>query len=192
MPGAKIKDCVLEQLQKTKSSIKAVNKYGMTKKLEALFDLPPMGEGAADPAVQQVIEENRGIITEVDAAIDKIDASLPMINDLAAMDSELDELAKLAKDKAEDLLDLGMNVDPRFGGPIMQTAGQLLGHAITAKTAKMDKKLRMISLQLQKARLDHQISKDSKKEDDEPMEGQGMVLDRNALLAQILEKNKKQ
>ena len=164
----------------------------MTKKLEALFDLPPMGEGAADPNVQQVIEENRGIITEVDAAIDKIDASLPMINDLAAMDSELDELAKLAKDKAEDLLDLGMNVDPRFGGPIMQTAGQLLGHAITAKTAKMDKKLRMISLQLQKARLDHQISKDSKKEDDEPLEGQGMVLDRNALLAQILEKNKKQ
>lgn len=164
----------------------------MTKKLEALFDLPPMGEGAADPDVQQVIEENRGIITEVDAAIDKIDASLPMINDLAAMDSELDELAKLAKDKAEDLLDLGMNVDPRFGGPIMQTAGQLLGHAITAKTAKMDKKLRMISLQLQKARLDHQVSKDSKKEDDEPLEGQGMVLDRNALLAQILEKNKKQ
>jgi hypothetical protein len=164
----------------------------MTKKLEQLFDLPPMGDGSADPEVQQVIEENRSIITEVDAAIDKIDASLPMINDLAAMDSELDELAKLAKDKAEDLLDLGMNVDPRFGGPIMQTAGQLLGHAITAKTAKMDKKLRMISLQLQKARLDHQISKDSKKEDDEPMEGQGMVLDRNALLAQILEKNKKQ
>ena len=152
-----------------------------------------MGEGAADPDVQQVIEENRSIITEVDAAIDKIDASLPMINDLAAMDSELDELAKLAKDKAEDLLDLGMNVDPRFGGPIMVTAGQLLGHAITAKTAKMDKKLRMISLQLQKARLDHQISKDSKKDyEEEPIDGKGIVLDRNALLASILEKNKKQ
>lgn len=152
-----------------------------------------MGEGAADPDVQQVIEENRNIITEVDAAIDKIDASLPMINDLAAMDSELDELAKLAKDKAEDLLDLGMNVDPRFGGPIMQTAGQLLGHAITAKTAKMDKKLRMISLQLQKARLDHQVSKDNKKGDEEEsIEGKGVVLDRNAMLAMILEKNKKQ
>lgn len=165
----------------------------MTKKLEQLFDLPSMGEGAADPDVQQVIEENRNIITEVDAAIDKIDASLPMINDLAAMDSELDELAKLAKDKAEDLLDLGMNVDPRFGGPIMQTAGQLLGHAITAKTAKMDKKLRMISLQLQKARLDHQVSKDNKKGDEEEsIEGKGVVLDRNAMLAMILEKNKKQ
>lgn len=165
----------------------------MTKKLEQLFDLPSMGDGAADPDVQQVIEENRNIINEVDAAIDKIDASLPMINDLAAMDSELDELAKLAKDKAEDLLDLGMNVDPRFGGPIMQTAGQLLGHAITAKTAKMDKKLRMISLQLQKARLDHQVSKDNKKGDeDESIEGKGVVLDRNAMLAMILEKNKKQ
>jgi len=166
----------------------------MTKKLEQLFDLPPMGNGAADAEVQQSIEQNRELIVEVDAAIDKIDASLPMINDLAAMDSELDELAKLAKDKAEDLLDIGMNVDPRFGGPIMQTAGQLLGHAITAKTAKMDKKLRMISLQLQKARLDHQIAKDSKTkdEDDEPMEGKGMVLDRNAMLAMILEKSKKQ
>lgn len=163
----------------------------MTKKLEQLFDLPTMGDGAADTDVRQVIEDNRELITEVDAAIDKIDASLPLVNDLAAMDSELDELAKLAKDKAEDLLDLGMNVDPRFGGPIMQTAGQLLGHAITAKTAKMDKKLRMIQLQLQKARLDHQISKDIKP-DDEPIEGKGIVLDRNALLATILEKNKKQ
>ncbi len=165
----------------------------MTKKLEQLFDLPEMGDGSVDPAVQKTIEENRSVIVEVDAAIDKIDASLPMINDLAAMDSELDELANLARTKAEDLLDLGMNVDPRFGGPIMVTAGQLLGHAISAKTAKMDKKLRMISLQLQKARLDHQISKDSKKEDDEePIDGKGIILDRNALLASILEKNKKQ
>jgi hypothetical protein len=65
----------------------------------------------------------------------------------------------------------------------------MLGHAITAKTAKMDKKLRMISLQLQKARLDHAISKD-KKPEDEPIEGQGIVLDRNELLKQILNKGK--
>jgi hypothetical protein len=72
----------------------------------------------------------------------------------------------------------------------MQTAGTLLGHAITAKTAKMDKKLRMISLQLQKARLDHQISKDQKVDDEAPVDGQGILLDRNALLAQILNKDK--
>jgi hypothetical protein len=67
----------------------------------------------------------------------------------------------------------------------------LLGHAITAKTAKMDKKLRMVSLQLQKARLDHQVKKDAgKAAEDEPVDGQGIVLDRNALLDQILQKNK--
>ena len=99
----------------------------------------------------------------------------------------------MAKEKAQDLLDLGMNTDPRFAGVIMQTAGTMLGHAITAKTAKMDKKLRMINLQLQKARLDHQMAKDAKSglADEEPVDGQGMVLDRNELLKQILAGQKK-
>lgn len=166
----------------------------MTKKLEETFNLPPMGDGAADIDVQKVIADNKEIITDVDSAIDKIDAALPMIMDLdTTSDAELDELAKLAKDKAEDLLDLGMNVDPRFGGVIFQTASQLLGHSITAKTAKMDKKLRMISLQLQKARLDQQIKKDAgkaKDEEEDAVDGKGMVLDRNALLAQILAQSK--
>ena len=165
----------------------------MTKKLENLFNLPEVSEGATSEEVQKVIEDNKEIIVQVDEAIDKIDLALPIVKDLDAMDEELDALAKLAKDKAEDLLDLGMNVDPRFGGVIFQTASQLLGHSISAKTAKMDKKLRQIQLQLQKARLDHQIKKDTNKADeDEPVDGKGMILDRNALLAQILEKNKKQ
>jgi hypothetical protein len=164
----------------------------MTKKLESLFNLPEVGEGATSDEVKQVIEENRDIITQVDEAIDKIDAALPGITDLDSIDADLDELAKLAKDKAEDLLDLGMNVDPRFGGVIFQTASQLLGHSITAKTAKMDKKLKQIQLQLQKAKFDHQVQKDSGKVEEEPEDGKGMLLDRNALLASILEKSKKQ
>ncbi|HET8688771.1 MAG TPA: hypothetical protein VFM18_19310 [Methanosarcina sp.] len=84
-----------------------------------------------------------------------------------------------------------MNVEPRFSGVILQTASQLLGHAITAKTAKMDKKLRMVQLQLQKARLDHQIKKDTAKEEETPIEGEGIVIDRNELLKQILNKQPK-
>lgn len=162
----------------------------MTKKLEALFNLPEVQLDSTKAEVDQVIEENRTIITQVDEAIDKIDEALPGVRDLDTADEELDELANLAKEKFEDLMDLGMNVDPRFGGVIFQTASQLLGHAITAKTAKMDKKLKMINLQLAKAKLDHQIAKDVGKEE-EPEEGKGMLLDRNALLAHILEKNKK-
>jgi hypothetical protein len=158
----------------------------MTKKLEALFNLP--SPDATPEESQQTIAENRELITEVDLAIDKIDAALPTVRDLETGDTELDELATLAKSKAEDLIDLGMNVEPRFSGVILQTAGMLLGHAITAKTAKLDKKLRMVQLQLQKARLDHQIRKDAGTPEEQAIEGQGMVLDRNELLKQILNK----
>jgi len=114
-----------------------------------------------------------------------------MIRDLDAADEELDSLAKLARDKAEDLIDLGMNVDPRFAGVILQTASTLLGHSITAKTAKMDKKLKMIQLQLNKAKFDHQVKKDAGAGvEDEPVDGKGLVLDRNALLDQILGKKR--
>jgi len=162
----------------------------MTKKLSELFDLPefPSTDSAESNEALKTISENKSVIAQVDEAIDKIDIALPTVKDLEASDQEMDELADLAKSKFEDLMDLGMNMDPRFGGVVFQTAGTLLGHAITAKTAKMDKKLRMVQLQLQKARLDHQISKDNP--DDRPIDGQGIVLDRNALLEQILQKNK--
>jgi hypothetical protein len=162
----------------------------MTKKLSELFDLPdlPSTDSVENSQVLQTIADNREAIARVDEAIDKIDVALPTVRDLEASDAEMDELADLAKSKFEDLMDLGMNMDPRFGGVVFQTAGTLLGHAITAKTAKMDKKLRMVQLQLQKARLDHQISRENP--EDRPVDGQGIVLDRNALLEQILQKNK--
>jgi hypothetical protein len=160
----------------------------MTKKLSDLFDLPELADTAESNEALQTIKDNKETIAQVDAAIDKIDAALPMVHDLDATDTDLDELSTLAKDKFNDLMDLGMNMDPRFGGVVFQTAGTLLGHAITAKTAKMDKKLRMIQLQLQKARLDHQISKDDP--EGKPIDGQGVILDRNQLLEQILQKNK--
>lgn len=140
---------------------------------------------------KQVIIDNRDVITQVDLAINKIDAALPLVRDLDTADSELDELARLAQSKAEDLIDLGMNIEPRFSGVILQTAGMLLGHAITAKTAKIDKKLRMINLQLQKAKLDHQIKKDAGTAQDQAIDGEGLLLDRNDLLKQILNRQNK-
>jgi hypothetical protein len=162
----------------------------MTKKLEALFNLPEQAaEEITVEQAQHIIDENQAIITQVNGAIDKIDAALPLVRDLEAGDTELDELATMATKSYQDLIDLGMNVDARFSGTILQTAGTLLGHAIAAKTAKMDKKLRMINLQLSKQRLDFQMEQAEKKAaavGDEPIEGQGIVLDRNALLEKIL------
>jgi hypothetical protein len=161
----------------------------MTQKLQELFNLPPAEENTANNDTDSTapsIEEQRAIIQEVDLAIDKIDAALPYVNDLDISDKELDDLSDLAKEKFQDLIDLGMNVEARFSGHILATAGTLLGHAITAKQAKLDKKLRMVDLQLKKARLDQQNSKNDGEKLITAEDGKGVVLDRNELLRQIL------
>jgi hypothetical protein len=164
----------------------------MTKKLEELFNLPPITTDnlTADENLA-TLEKHQTVFKDIDSAIDKIDQALPRVRDLDTSDQELDELADLAKNRFNDLMDLGMNMEARFSGQVFQTAGVLLGHAITAKQAKLDKKLRMVDLQLKKMRLDHQIEKDKDEQDhNSAIEGQGMVIDRNSLLSQILNKPK--
>jgi hypothetical protein len=69
----------------------------------------------------------------------------------------------------------------------------MLGHAITAKTAKLDKKLKMIDLQMKKMRLDQQQQAlDSKVAESGQVPTQtaeGMILSRNDLLNRILGKD---
>lgn len=161
----------------------------MTQKLQELFNLAP--EEVTTEEAQIDIAEKQAIINEANDAIDKIDAALPYVNDLDTSDQELDELSNLARSKFEDLMDLGMNVEARFSGTILQTAGTLLGHAITAKQAKIDRKLKTIDLQLKKMRLDQAAAKGDGAKILDAEDGQGMVLDRNELLKQILGKTAK-
>ena len=155
----------------------------MTRKLEELFDLPPTDK-EVETAVPQ-IAENRAAIIAIDEAIDKIDTALPAVKGLEATDSEMDDLAAKATASYQDLMDLGMQVDSRFAAEIFGVAGTMLGHAITAKTAKLDKKLKMIDLQLKKMRLDQ-----SQPEEKQPQQGQGVALSRNELLERIIGGNK--
>ena len=113
---------------------------------------------------------------------------------LEANDAEMDSLSKMATDSYDELMTLGMQVDSRFASEIFSVASNMLGHAITAKTAKMDKKLKMIDLQLKKMRLDQQQSVIDAKAADagggEAMQtAQGMVLSRNDLLERLLAGN---
>lgn len=134
------------------------------------------------------IETQKQELSQAQDIIGRIDAALPQVNDLDDADRELDELSDMAREKFEDLMNLGMNVEARFSGQILQTAGVLLGHAITAKQAKIDKKLKMVDLQLKKMRLDQTAARNT---DSVPtVEGQAMVVDRNELLRQILSSNR--
>jgi hypothetical protein len=84
-------------------------------------------------------------------------------------------------------MDLGMNIDSRWASEVFSTASTMLGHAITAKNAKINKKLKMIELQLKKARLDQT----SKTEDETAQTGTGVLLDRNELLQRLLNREDK-
>ena len=158
----------------------------MTRKLEELFNLPPTTE-EVEAAVPS-IAENRTAIQTLDDAIDKIDAALPAVRGLESTDQEMDDLAKKATDSYDELMSLGMQVDSRFAAEIFSVASNMLGHAITAKTAKLDKKLKMIDLQMKKMRLDQQQA-DKDPEGAAAQQGQGHVLSRNELLERILGKN---
>ena len=163
----------------------------MTRKLEELFDLPPTSK-EVDTSVPS-IPDNREKLAVINDAIDKIDAALPMVKGLEATDMEMDDLAKKATDSYDELMSLGMQVDSRFAAEIFSVASNMLGHAITAKTAKLDKKLKMIDLQMKKMRLDQQQqaldSKVAESGTAPTQTAEGMVLSRNDLLDRILGKD---
>jgi hypothetical protein len=160
------------------------------RKLEELFDLPPDGSNLSNDIPLPTTQET---LINLDNAIDKIEAALPQVRGLELADQELDELSSLAVTGYKDLTDLGMQVDSRFASEIFSVASNMLGHAITAKTAKLDKKLKMIDLQMKKMRLDQQqAAMDAKAEPEEGsvQQGTGMVLSRNDLLQRIIDGNK--
>ena len=153
----------------------------MTRKLESLFDLP--SSDPEDTAVTPESQPTFPVLPETLDALDKIEAALPAVKGLEASDQEMDELAAKATKEFDNLMDLGMQVDSRFASEIFGVASQMLGHAITAKTAKMNKKLKMIDLQLKKAKLD----KDEVNNNNMPT-GQGAVIDRNELLSRLVDR----
>lgn len=163
----------------------------MTKRLEELFDLP-IEEGLAEEVVPDNVPEakpeNNPIMQNTLSELDKVQAALPQVRGLEASDTEMDALADKATKGFDDMMDLGMNVDSRWSADIFGVASQMLGHAITAKTAKLNKKLKMVDLQLKKANLDQKANANK----EETLDGTGVVLDRNALLDRLLNKDKEE
>lgn len=114
---------------------------------------------------------------------DKISAALPMVTGLESSDGEFDELAQRATNAYDDLMDLGMNVEARYSARIFEVASSMLKNAIDAKNAKIDKKLKMIELQLKKQKLDNDVSTEDKGID---IQGDGFIVaDRNSLLNKL-------
>jgi len=153
----------------------------MTKKLQELFELP---QDEIDSLSVPIPENAEEVTTEAYNNLEKIEQALPQVKGLDAADGEMDEIASMATSSYKDLMDLGMQVDSRFASEIFNSASSFLGHAITAKTAKLNKKLKMIDLQLKKAQLDQKNQAKTEEIENTPL-GSGQVLDRNELLKML-------
>ena len=169
----------------------------MSKKIEDVFNMSP-----ADEVNQPIQEEETGFdLTQLQDAMetaDKIDQALPAVRDLETLDKDMDKYAEEAMKSFADLMDLGQNVEDRNAAGIFDVASKMMTNAISAKTAKMDKKLKMIEMQMRKRKLDleekkveMQIAKMQEKDDDSgAIEGSAEVFDRSSLLNDIMAKIK--
>ena len=157
----------------------------MTKKLEELLNLPESKEiidKDREKAKEQAVTDQKEDFREI-AELDKIHAALPQVKGLGEMaDKELNVVADKAMTAYEDLMDLGMNVESRYSGRVFEVAGQMLKTNLDAKTAKLDKKLKMVELQLKKEKQDKEGGVDG----DSIVNGEGYVVtDRNSLLDKL-------
>ena len=152
----------------------------MTKKLEKLLGIeqtdkvvPPKQMTETVPVIdlQDKLEE-----------FDKISAALPRVKGLGDIsDAELDALALKAEQAYDDLMDLGMNVEARYGARMFEVAANMMTAAIAAKSAKIDKKLKMVDLQLKKLAIDKKHGDDSGE-----VQGEGYIMtDRNSILERL-------
>ena len=162
----------------------------MTNKIEDVFNLPPANEQIDEPIKQEETGLDIAQLQQQLDVADKIDAALPMVRDLEQLDADMDKYADKAMHAFQDLMDLGQNVEDRHAAAVFDTASKMMTNAITAKTAKMDKKLKMVQLQLQKAKFDAQEAKANGKDDTIQGEAEEFE-DRNSLINAVLDKMNK-
>lgn len=141
-------------------------------KLEQTFDLPPLelSPQASDP--EQLINQ-----------ANTLQENWQQQDHAQVHDEEMDEIAQLAVEYGKTLHDLGMSVEVKHAGEIFNASGNMLKVALDARNAKMEKKLKLLKLELDRLKLDRTTP-----DTPETVDAQNVtVLDRNALLAQIRE-----
>lgn len=160
----------------------------MTKRLEEILNIESTIDPVIDPTPADSLPVPAIDLQEKLEEFDKIAAALPRVKGLGEIaDSELDALADKAEKAYDDLMDLGMNVEARYGARMFEVAASMMTQAIAAKSAKIDKKLKMVDLQLKKLAIDKKHGQG----DGETVEGQGYIItDRNSIIEKLKNLNK--
>jgi hypothetical protein len=136
-------------------------------KLEDVFELPKLED----------VEPNIQVLDKAKKLAEDYDSEDPATKH----DHEMDEIADLAVEYGKTLHDLGMEVEVKHAGEIFSAASNMLKIAVDARNSKMEKKLKLLRLELDRLKLDRSMPDPG----EQLMNESVTVIDRNALLEQI-------
>jgi hypothetical protein len=165
-------------------------------KLEDTFNLPSMNAPQIDEdELEEIISYSPEEMHQIMERADKIDAALPQVSGLENADKDYDEYARKSIEVFDELVEIGKSVEDRHAADIFNAASSMMTNALNAKTNKAQKKLEVIKLQIQKAKLEHEnekldyLKKRHLNADDNPdvqhTEGQ-VISTRNDIMTDIL------
>lgn len=148
---------------------------GLPRLSEILKSQPGMEMENSIEQLPELLETTKKLDAALSSSANSIDS------DFEAHDREMDELSKVALRDYEKLMDLGFNVEPRVAGTIFDPAVNMLKLVMDAKTAKIDKKLKLMRIELEKKKLEMAKTESGFQDAEEAF----VVADRNKLLEAI-------
>ena len=139
--------------------------------LEETFDLPNLEELTQDSTQDSDVRKSAQALAQ----------SFEDRDHFEIHETEMDEISHLAVEYGKSLHDLGMSVEVKHAGEIFNAAGNMLKIAMDARQLKLEKKLRIMKLEMDQIRLDRGATGPTQ----EVETGNVRILDRNELLAQL-------
>lgn len=127
---------------------------------EEEFNLAPTSEGSK-MTLEEFTEKSEELVRELNNS-EKIDQALTEITDLNEHDTEMNEIASKAIQLHDDLIHLALATPPSMhSAKIFEVAGNMLNTALQAKNYKIERKLKMLALQIKKVKIDSEIDPNS-------------------------------
>ncbi len=132
----------------------------MTKSLEDELNLPRIADALKELEQQDSKEDQENQlmtpeeISKALANMSELSRSLKTNDDFSENETKLDDLQDAAVKAHQDLLDAGFNVDPKNAEAFLAPATQFLSIALDSEKQKIDRKIKLLKLQLETDKLE--------------------------------------
>lgn len=161
----------------------------MTKMIENVLGLPSMEEilkttePTPDVNIDTYVDINEQELAAVLKMAETAGNNLEILDGAQDHNISMDEIHEKTLKHADELMDLGFNVDQRSAATIFEKANMLYKTALDAKSSKRDSQLKTMKLMLEKRKLDLEEKRLKHEMGDVAVDADAFIVDdRNALI----------